>query len=1287
MAANGRPLTEAQAGLWYSQALDPANPIFNTGQYIDLAGPLDLKAFHAAVAQASREAEALSLRFGTSADGEPEQALGEPPDLAVVDCTDRSDPAEAARAAIARSLATPVDLARGPIAFQTLYRLSPTRHFWAQQVHHLANDGYGMVMLTKRVAELYAALAEGRADTGRPFAPLDAVLAEDAAYRDSEERARDRRWWLDRFADFDEIAVMKPGRAVSAHRFLRTEQPMSENARQSVAALAKDSATSWPDTLTALVAAYCDRFVADGETVIGMPHMARFGTAAARVPSTVMNVLPLRVTPEEDAPLAEWLASIAGQMREVRGHGRYRSEHLRRDLGLIGAERRLYGALINVQPYDRPPRFAGLEAVLHVTGTGPVEDISFTFRGDLKDGPAIEVEANPDLWDQRAIADHAERLDAFLASAGAAERLADIPTALPREQERELHAFNTTAHPVPEMTLTDLITQSFAAYPEAEAVRFGDEALTYFELDRRSAALAALLASKGAGAERIVAVALPRSLELVVALVAILRAGAAYLPLDPDHPPARIATILAGADPVAVLAPDDPHGLYEDRLLAPGDWPADSAQPEPDTPAPDNAAYVIYTSGSTGEPKGVVVTHRAIVNRLLWMAGHYGITGDDRILQKTPASFDVSVWEFFLPLIRGATLVVAPPEAHRDPSAIARLIAAHRVTTLHFVPSMLEAFLDTPESEGLSIRRVFCSGEALAPDLRDRFHRRMNAELNNLYGPTEAAVDVSYWNAGPDDTSRPVPIGWPVWNTRLLVLDERMRVVPPGTTGHLHLGGVQLARGYLGKPDLTAERFVADPFVPGERLYRTGDLARRREDGAVEFLGRADSQVKIRGLRIELGEIEASIAATGLVRSAVAMVRDERIVAYVVSPDRSAGEALRDALAGSLPSYMVPAAFVVLDALPTTVNGKLDRKALPAPAFAGDGGEAPRTPGERRLAALFAEILDLETQVGRTDDFFALGGDSLSAVRLLLRLREEWDGDPDLGLVFEHPDVAGLATRLENASDLRDEGLAPVIHLARGESGAAPLFLVHPAGGVGWGYRTLARSLAPARAVHAIQAPGLDPEIEMPESIAALARDYADRIDAAYPTGPVHVGGWSVGGLIAQELAVELESRGRAVGMVALLDAYPAECWRAEPEPTEAQALRALLAIAGHDPEAHPELDTREKVVGFLREGESVLANLSRATQDGVVRTVLDTNRLVRGHHHRAFGGTLTHIRADADHADRPQLRADLWAPHCAVLDAVGVPFLHRELPGKPASALIAPILSERMAAAERISA
>jgi enterobactin synthetase component F len=1272
-------LTEAQAGLWFAQRLAPDNPSFNTAHAVWIDGPLDVAAFIAAADQAAGEAQAFALRFAEGADGQPLQwhDPAHVPLLSVRDVSTAADPAAAARNLMHTDRLSPVDPTRDRISQQVLFDLGGQRWVWYLRVHHLAADGYGMALFTDRVCALHA----GR--MAEPLPGLAGVLADDAAYRADPRRALAGQWWREHMKGAP-AGVGLAGTLAASDDALRWVQPLDAAFREQLLQASVRWLQPWPDVLAALSAEYLRRMSAADEVVLGVPYMGRLGNASARVPAMAMNVLPLRVAAGEGSVEA-FTRGLGRQLSQGRKHGRYRSEQLRRDLGLVGAQQRLHGPLVNVQPFYKPLALAGVQATLEVLCTGPVDDLTLGFRGDGQHLLDLEIEANPALYSREDVDAHAARLLHFVSAALQADDIAAVPLATLEEAQQVLHGFNATAHALPETTLVELLQQGMDRDPHAPALVFGDTTLDYATLEARSFALAAQLRGMGVGPGSVVAVALPRSLELVLALVAVLRAGAAYLPLDLAHPDERLARILASAQPVCVLAaPDVSVRMAGVPVLAPEQWTALSfAAPWAD-PAPSDAAYVIYTSGSTGEPKGVVVEHRAIVNRLLWMREHYGIGADDRVLQKTPATFDVSVWEFFLPLLCGATLVVARPDAHRDPTELARLIRGHGITTAHFVPSMLDAFLAAPASEGLQLRRVFTSGEALDAALRDRFHARVHAELHNLYGPTEAAVDVSYWPASAQDRSRPVPIGFPVWNTRLYVLDARMQPVPVGVTGDLYLGGVQLARGYLGRDDLTAERFLADPFLAGERIYRTGDVARWRRDGAVEYLGRSDHQVKLRGLRIELGEIEAALRELpGMERVEVLLRQDApgeaRLVAYVPTALADA-VMLRSHLATRVPDYMVPSAIVGVDHWPVTANGKLDRNALPKPPQREVAGLAPRTPLEQELALLFAQALGCEAPVAVDADFFSLGGDSLSAVHLLLAIEQRWRCDLGLGALFAQPTVAALAVRIAAPPALADHALGPVIALAATDAaGPTPLFVLHPAGGIAWNYRTLARALQPARPVYGLQSPALDARLPLPSSIEAMANEYVRRVVALQPKGPVHLLGWSVGGILAQAMAVRLHEIGRDVGELVLLDAYPSECWRAEPEPDAVAALRALLAIAGHDPDAHPELDSRERILAFLRRGGSALGSLPDVVLDGVVRAVTGTNRLIREHIHQPFDGTLVHVRAGRDHQARPQLQSALWRTHARKVQALELPFLHAELTGRDAVAQLAPWLSARL--------
>ncbi len=607
----------------------------------------------------------------------------------------------------------------------------------------------------------------------------------------------------------------------------------------------------------------------------------------------------------------------------------------------------------------------------------------------------------------------------------------DLALADAAEHRRTQAAWNATEVGYPaDACLHRLFEAQVERTPEATALVFEGREQSYAELNRRANQLARHLRRIGVGPEVLVGVCMERSLELVVALCAILKAGGAWVPLDPDHPPQRLALLLADTlVPVVLtqqhlaerLPESDVHLLCLDR-----DWERvaeeDGSDLE-DGAAAGNLAYVIYTSGSTGRPKGVMNEHRGICNRLLWMQDAYRIGADDVVLQKTPLGFDVSVWEFFWPLMAGARLVLARPGGQRDPAYLRQVIAEHRVTTLHFVPSMLQVFLEEPDLEACSsLRRVICSGEALPLDLTGRFFARLPAELHNLYGPTEAAVDVTHWTCRPGGLSGIVPIGRPVANTSVYVLDEALRPLPPGVPGELHIGGIQVARGYLNRPELSAEKFIADPFGedPMARLYKTGDLASFLPDGNLEYLGRLDFQVKLRGIRIELGEIESALRAHPAIREAVVTAREETpgLVAYLV-PHRGAaapapGE-LRSFLLRSLPEAMVPAAFVILAQLPLSANGKLDRRALPAPRPSRPelptGYRAPATALEEFLAKTWQEVLGID-RIGVEDDYFELGGDSIRGAVIVNRIQQELDAFVYVVALFEAPTISRLASYL-----------------------------------------------------------------------------------------------------------------------------------------------------------------------------------------------------------------------------------------------------------------------------------
>jgi len=642
---------------------------------------------------------------------------------------------------------------------------------------------------------------------------------------------------------------------------------------------------------------------------------------------------------------------------------------------------------------------------------------------------------NADLFDAATIkrlADHFQCLVEDIL-AHPSSRLSELKVLSDGEYQQLVHEWNQTQAPYPSQALLHtLFEQQVEKTPAAIALSFADTELSYQELNARANQLAHYLRRLGTGPESHVGVLLERSLELVVGLLGILKAGAAYVPLEASYPTERLVfmqedsrlSILLTQERLRDSLPDSPARAI--RIDTQWDEISRERQDNPSvTASPDNQAYLIYTSGSTGRPKGAMNTHRALCNRLHWMQEQYGLTSVDRVLQKTPFSFDVSVWEFFWPLLYGARLVMALPDAQSDSKYLVETIRRHAITTLHFVPSMLQVFLEDPGIvDCTSLQRVICSGEALSYELQERFFARVKAELHNLYGPTEAAIDVTFWKCVPDSRRSSVPIGRPIANTQIYVLDEELNPVPVGVRGELHIGGVGLARGYFNRPHLTAEKFIPNPFgEAGTRLYRTGDLVRFLPGGEIEFISRLDHQVKLRGFRIELGEIEMALIDIAGVLEAVVLVKteinDKHLVAFIVlvpgSPLNSID--LRSRLGSRLPEYMIPTTFVMLDKIPLTPNGKIDRGQLLAMEVLKTARiaayVAPRTPVEAMLAEIWSEVLGVE-RVGVDDNFFELGGHSLMATRIATRVRVKLNTEISLALLFDRvPTVAEMAKAIE----------------------------------------------------------------------------------------------------------------------------------------------------------------------------------------------------------------------------------------------------------------------------------
>ncbi|WP_426983329.1 amino acid adenylation domain-containing protein [Bacillus cabrialesii] len=1028
-------LTGAQTGIWFAQQLDPDNPIYNTAEYIEINGPINIALFEEALRHVIKEAESLHVRFGENMDG-PWQMINPSPDvqLHVIDVSSEPDPEKTALNWMKADLAKPVDLGNDPLFNEALFIAGPDRFFWYQRIHHIAIDGFGFSLIAQRVASTYASLMKGQSAAARSFGSLQAILEEYTDYRASEQYEKDRQFWLDRFADGPEVVSLADRAPRTSNSFLRQTAylPLSD-----VSAL-KESARyfsgSWHEVVIAVSAVYVHRMTGSEDVVLGLPMMGRIGSASLNVPAMVMNLLPLRLSVSTSMSFSELIQQISREIRSIRLHHKYRHEELRRDLKLIGENHRLFGPQINLMPFDYGLDFAGARGTTHNLSAGPVDDLSINVY-DRTDGSGlrIDVDANPEVYSESDIKLHQQRILQLLqmASAGEDMLIGQMELLLPQEKEQVIREWNETAKSEELLSIQNLFEKQAILTPERIALICDDDRVNYQKLNEKANRLAHLLIEKGLGPEQFVALSLPRSPEMVVSMLAVLKTGAAYLPLDPEFPADRISYMLEDAKPSCIITTEEIAARLPDNLAVPQLVLDQSVTQEvvkrysPDNPNVSvslaHPAYIIYTSGSTGRPKGVVVTLKSLSNFLLSMQETFSLGEEDRLLAVTTVAFDISALELYLPLISGAQIVIAKKETIREPQALAQMIEYFDINIMQATPTLWHALV-TNEPEKLRGLRVLVGGEALPSGLLQALHE-LHCPVTNLYGPTETTI----WSAAAfleGGLKGVPPIGKPIWNTQVYVLDNGLQPVPPGVVGELYIAGTGLARGYFRRPDLTAERFVADPYgPPGTRMYRTGDQARWRADGSLDYIGRADHQIKIRGFRIELGEIDAVLAKHPDIEQAAVVVRedqpgDKRLVAYIVTASVDIAE-LRRYVGAGLPDYMVPAAFVEMDKLPLTPNGKLDRKALPAPDFSTSVSErGPRTPQEEILCDLFAEVLGL-ARVGIDDSFFELGGHSLLAARLMSRIREVMGAELGIAKLFDEPTVAGLAAHLDQAQSAR----------------------------------------------------------------------------------------------------------------------------------------------------------------------------------------------------------------------------------------------------------------------------
>ncbi|MFB1485352.1 amino acid adenylation domain-containing protein, partial [Corallococcus sp. RDP092CA] len=1319
------PLSFAQQRLWFLHQLDASSPAYNVPMVLRLKGSLDVMALEQSFTELVRRHESLRTSFHV-VNGQATQVihLAVSLPLAVINLSDIPEPErhEEVRRLADEEAVHPFQLATGPLLRVKLLKLDEEEHILLLVMHHIVSDGWSMGVLVREMAAFYESFANGRT----PVLPeLPVQYADYAGWQrgwlQGEVLEKQLGYWKRQLTGAPsalELPTDRPRPAVQTSNGGSVPVKLGRELTEALKTLALKEGTTPFMVLLAAWQTLLSRYSGQDDISVGTPIAGRQRAETEGLIGFFVNTLVLRTTLDGDPTFRELL----GRVRETT-LGAYAHQEVPFE--------KLVEALAPTRDTSRTPLFQvsmtlqnAPEAALPLTDL-TLEGVEVEHRtakfdlalglGETANGLEGGLEFNTDLFDASTAERIARHLGVLLEgiAANPDARLHQLPLLTPEDRAQVVAGWNTHERFPVDACLHSIFEAQVARTPGAVAVTYGEQRLTYRELDRRANQLAHHLRSLGVGPEVLVGLAVERSLELMVGLLAILKAGGAYLPMDPAYPRERLEFMVEDARVPVVLTQQHlldvvPSGAAK-RLCLDSDaaqWASAPTTPPDSGVAPHHLAYVIYTSGSTGRPKGAQIEHAQVV-RLFDGTKHWFDFGAKDVWTLFHSyAFDFSVWEMWGALLYGGRLVVVPYEVSRAPADFHALLKREGVTVLNQTPSAFRQLIQHEERagdpEGLSLRTVVFGGEALEfGSLRPWYARHADDApvLVNMYGITETTVHVTYraLKAADAEGGRGSEVGQPIPDLQVYVLDAHGQPVPPGVTGELYVGGDGLGRGYLGRPELTAQRFIPDPFSrrPGARLYRSGDLARWRPNGTLEYLGRADFQVKVRGFRIELGEIEAGLLSHPSVREAVALVRedvpgDKRLVAYLVGAPGQAvagAQELREQLRRTLPEYMVPAAFVTLDALPLTSNGKVDRRALPAPDTTRTEASTrvvARTPLQLQLVRIWEETLGV-SPIGIRDDFFDLGGHSMLAVQLMGRIQQATGRNLPLASLFQASTVEQLAALLEQEA----RAWSPLVAL-KPEGTRPPLFCVHPAGGGVLCYVDLARELDADQPCYGLQARGTEGE-EPLGTVAEMAALYLASVRQVQPHGPYHLAGWSLGGIIAFEMARQLRAEGEEVALLASIDAYTVQHMVPDKQPEQvleemltSELTFMLATTTGGDPmelrERISRMTQAERVNYFYEVGSQSDSQIAEVGVDRVrnlYRVFEFTSRAFTSYDAKPLDGKLVLLRA----SQRPDTREDHgWEGLVSGgVEVVDMPGSHMTMMRKPLIANVAKELQARI--------
>ncbi|PXW28822.1 UNVERIFIED_CONTAM: enterobactin synthetase component F [Williamsia faeni] len=1290
-------LSVAQSELWMAQELHPSVP-FSISQYADLHGPVDLALLQDCWRRAGHELQSPHVRFAVVG-GQPCQYVDDdlPTGFDCVDVSDHPDPEHAARVWMNHDLEAAIDLSGPDVTRTVMFTLGPDRYHWYARSHHIAVDGFGAAQLSQRTAELYSAANEGRADPSCRAMLLTEIVAAEQRYRSSPRFDADREYWAEQLVGLNHITKLTDRYAAPSAR------PHTAHATVDVAATARLDAvagrygTGIAEVLVAAVAGFLAHMTGDRDVTVSLPVAARTTGALRRSAGMVSNVVPLRVRDVAESTVADLVQQVRLNIIGALRHQLYRHEDLLRDHGVGLAGRSGYGPLINVLTLPDSIGFGVARGRAHLLSAGPVEDMSVScYR--VGTGPlSIDFHANPDLY----TADELDRyrkqfmdwLSRFLLASAEEKVFALIAgtqsIAAPQARRRS-------------RLLPELLAAGIGA-GERIALSGPDRAVSYRELDEVTAQWARELIARGAGPEVVVAVALSRSVESVMALWAVARAGAVFFPVNPTDPPARVAKLIADSGSMLGITLTRWCTLLDatavNWLLCDSDEFACAAASHPFAAVTDaertqplraaHPAYLIYTSGSTGEPKGVLSTHEGLPALSDELLARGQICPESVVLLAHSPYCDASMLEYLSAFASGAKLVVLAPDIVAG-EQLSQVIEHEAITHLNVTPTIL-ATLDPHRLT--SLQSVTVGGDKCPPALAGRWATRV--PMFNSYGPTEATVIVTH--SGALDPNAAMTIGGALPGVQILVLDARLGLAPPGARGELYLAGDALARGYLGRPATTAHCYVANPHGPkGTRMYRTGDVVREQPDGTLEYLGRSDVQISLRGQRIEPSEVERALTADAAVDQAVVRIwtseaLGDRLIGYVVAADGDGFDrtAVLARLRTVLPPAMIPAALIPLTAIPINPSsGKADRSALPDPqVLARPAFRPPQTQIEHMVADAIADVTG-QSCIGLDDNFFELGGNSLLGVDLCQRLSEQSGTAVAMSWLFT-PTVHTLAAAIESAAAVGANGdvtagvsaLEPILPL-RGNGSGTPLICLHSAVPLSWCYTGLLQYVTD-RPIYGLQSPAIAAGGRRCRTVEELAQVYLDELTRVQPQGPYHLLGWSLGGQLAHALAIGLRARGHDVDLLIMLDSVAFADGAPQPlSPTMRDLVTHLQGNETDTPDSRPL--AIDDAVDVLAHTTGPGRGLTRQQLERLHQGYVDCVGMSARYRPESYDGDLLYF--SAREGVTGELSSDMWRPYVSgQITEHSVDVTHAQMANPVALAVIGPILEAELNRRQRI--